>query len=305
MHVIQVSEMFIGVSRLRRVIGVLTLAVVVSASFAAYWVGENLSLRAEIQNLEAELARSFSSVAVVSQSPSIVLPQASCEPRLPLTPSTLQALCAEHTQLFSKEPIIGETAISKSLKESVRLKYASLFQQAGLTKEDYEVLAQLLARREGIANAPVHGYFSDHRAIEAQVLEQGEQLNRVDRDIAVLLDDASLQAYHLLKNSEFEQYQLNEFVDSLPIGRITDSQQHQLLLSKLSFKQTFEEQLARSTEASPLAREQLKEMLNSYRSGFYRDVAAILDGNSYQRLRAYEESQFDALYQSLLRQAED
>lgn len=297
--------MFIGVSRLRRVIGVLTLAVVVSASFAAYWVGENLSLRAEIQNLEAELARSFSSVAVVSQSPSIVLPQASCEPRLPLTPSTLQALCAEHTQLFSKEPIIGETAISKSLKESVRLKYASLFQQAGLTKEDYEVLAQLLARREGIANAPVHGYFSDHRAIEAQVLEQGEQLNRVDRDIAVLLDDASLQAYHLLKNSEFEQYQLNEFVDSLPIGRITDSQQHQLLLSKLSFKQTFEEQLARSTEASPLAREQLKEMLNSYRSGFYRDVAAILDGNSYQRLRAYEESQFDALYQSLLRQAED
>lgn len=224
-----------------------------------------------------------------------------CLPQLPLTPSTLKAICEDHYD-GSDDTFAGLSGTERQLAENTMKKYAALLNDLSLDPSESAALKRLLVQRESLSSAALHGYFDDPAAVEQAFLEQEHKLMLIDEQVDRLLDLDAHHAYHLLKESDFQQYKLRQFTNTLPEGSISPQQEQRVLLSKLELSKAFEDSLAQIKRAERLTTTELKRLVNQYKAEFYRQSSAHLDVEEYSKLQAYEDAEFDALEKSLLRQ---
>ncbi|HEY7771865.1 MAG TPA: hypothetical protein VIC26_01685 [Marinagarivorans sp.] len=237
-------------------------------------------------------------------------PSACPESGLPLADQTLQQICSAYLAYAQSQRADDrvDAFVSARLEQDIQQKYAFLLQAVALGKQDSEQLIQLLLERESILNAPVQGYFAKPEDRQELIAEQQLLLGEIDGRVREVLGQEAYNKYELLKDSGFEQYQLEQFSQSLqPSEQISTEQQSQLLLAKLQYRQVFDQQLAQwqqgatGSEVAPaesvdMAR--LREALETFKTAYYSDSAALLSTAQLKHLKAYENAQFDALLNS-------
>ena len=129
----------------------------------------------------------------------------------------------------------------ENLNRTLEKKYALLMSQLGLSGQARSQLQELLLQREQILGASSIGYYSSQADTEEAIRKQQESLAEVDRQIAQLLNSPEdRKTYDLLKDSAYEQYQMNNFFDQVQANApIPNEKREVLLLRKLEQKQEF------------------------------------------------------------------
>ncbi|MGM8227193.1 hypothetical protein ACSV5M_11455 [Cellvibrio sp. ARAG 10.3] len=195
-----------------------------------------------------------------------------------------------------------------SLTRAVDQKYSIIFPGLSLPHEDEEKFRQLLVDRERVLGTSTVGYHSSQQEIEDSIRQQQALLAEIDGRIADLLGPEEAQQYELLKDSSYEQHQMNSFYEQLG-GRGTLSQDNQraLLMAKLEQKQQFTSQLQEATaylnNASAAERnnaeKKMQEALERYKENYLREARSFLTDEQFNALSEYEQMQFEEMWSSL------
>jgi hypothetical protein len=196
----------------------------------------------------------------------------------------------------------------ENLQRMLDQKYSILFTSLTLSKHDQEKMRELLMERERILNISSVGYFTSEADLKLNIEKQQELVSQIDHQIAQLLKPEDVKKYELLKDSSYEQFQMNNFYDRLgDKGSISEQKKNNLLLSKLEQKQAFANLL--QTSANDIARaspeekkflaEKMHEALHDYKDNYLRTAKANLTEEQFNILREYEQQQFDEIWESL------
>lgn len=195
-----------------------------------------------------------------------------------------------------------------SLTRAVDQKYAIIFPGLSLPRADEDKLRQLLIDRERVLGTSTVGYHSSQKEIEESIRQQQELIAEIDGRIADLLGPEDAQQYELLKDSSYEQYQMNSFYEQLG-GRVDVSADNQraLLMTKLEHKQNFNRQLQEATaylenasaEDRSAAERKMQEALNQYKENYLREARSLLTDEQFSVLSEYEQMQFEEMWSSL------
>lgn len=221
----------------------------------------------------------------------------------PLSRSTTSSTVDGSTSLQSFAEIRDS-----SLTRAVDQKYAIIFPGLSLPRADEDKLRQLLIDRERVLGTSTVGYHSSQKEIEESIRQQQELIAEIDGRIADLLGPEDAQQYELLKDSSYEQYQMNSFYEQLG-GRVDVSADNQraLLMTKLEHKQNFNRQLQEATaylenasaEDRSAAERKMQEALNQYKENYLRDARSLLTDEQFSVLSEYEQMQFEEMWSSL------
>lgn len=221
----------------------------------------------------------------------------------PLSRSTTSSTVDGSTSLQSFAEIRDS-----SLTRAVDQKYAIIFPGLSLPRADEDKLRQLLIDRERVLGTSTVGYHSSQKEIEESIRQQQELIAEIDGRIADLLGPEDAQQYELLKDSSYEQYQMNSFYEQLG-GRVDVSADNQraLLMTKLEHKQNFNRQLQEATaylenasaEERSAAERKMQEALNQYKENYLRDARSLLTDEQFSVLSEYEQMQFEEMWSSL------
>jgi hypothetical protein len=197
----------------------------------------------------------------------------------------------------------------ENLQRTLEKKYSLLMARLGLSGVARAELQALLEQREQILNASSIGYYASQAEIEAAVSHQQQSLAEIDRQIAQLLGSPEDQkAYELLKDSAYEQYQMNNFFDQAQGDTpIPNDKREALLISKLEQKQEFTRYLETagtriqhaSEEEKPFLVEKAYEALNDYKDNFLNSARDNLTPEQFDALRERERKQFEEIWKSL------
>ncbi|AQT59062.1 hypothetical protein [Cellvibrio sp. PSBB023] len=197
----------------------------------------------------------------------------------------------------------------ENLTRTLEKKYALLMSRLGLSGQARNQLQELLLQREQILGATSIGYYSSQADTEAAIRKQQESLAEIDRQIAQLLDSPEdRKTYELLKDSAYEQYQMNDFFDRAQGGSAIPTEKRELLLlSKLEQKQEFTHYLemtgqrinAAPAEEKPFLIEKAREALHDYKDNYLNTARTTLDEAQYNALREYEQQHFEDMWESL------
>ena len=195
-----------------------------------------------------------------------------------------------------------------SLTRAVDQKYSIIFPVLSLPHEDEEIFRQLLVDRERVLGTSTVGYHSSQQEIEDSIRQQQALLAEIDGRIADLLGPEEAQQYELLKDSSYEQHQMNSFYEQLG-GRGTLSQDNQraLLMTKLQHKQQFNTQLQEATaylnnasaEERSNAEKKMQAALERYKENYLREARSLLTDEQFNALSEYEQMQFEEMWSSL------
>lgn len=197
----------------------------------------------------------------------------------------------------------------ENLQRTLEKKYSLLMSRLGLSGQSQSQLQSLLEQREQILNASSVGYYSSQKEIEEAVNRQQQGLAEIDRQIAQLLNSPEdRKTYDLLKDSAYEQYQMNNFFDQAQgESPIPPEKRDALLISKLEQKQEFMRYMESagtgiqnaSTEEKPFLIEKAHEALHDYKDNFLSNARSNLTADQYDALREREQKQFDEMWESL------
>lgn len=197
----------------------------------------------------------------------------------------------------------------ENLKRTLEKKYALLMSQLGLSGQTRNQLQELLLQREQILGASSIGYYSSQADTEEAIRKQQESLAEIDRQIAQLLNSPEdRKTYDLLKDSAYEQYQMNNFFDQVQADSpIPTEKRDALLLSKLEQKQEFSRYLETtghtianaSAEEKPFLIEKAHEALHDYKDNYLATARENLNEAQYDALREHEQKHFDEMWESL------
>lgn len=279
---------------------------VVSLIFAFHGFRHNKALSFKIQQLENQLAQRD----VTGTSGSFV-PRASCQnfefaaAAAYFNDDTAQAKCPSDNVVAMPKVDLSELNSVQSHRIALE-KYQLLLQSLTLSAEDVEAIIRLFTRREALLNAPVQDYYAKQADIEALIQKQQEALENLDAQVDQLLGPDDREKYHLLKNSDFAQFQLKQLQQGLEGPTLlTQQQKGDLLLSKMNHQQNFEKAIAvllahNSQSQSPSESQQLlNAALENYKNAYFSDSSAVLGEEQFMRFKAFESAQFEALLYSL------
>ncbi|MET0357531.1 MAG: hypothetical protein ABW044_12190 [Cellvibrio sp.] len=197
---------------------------------------------------------------------------------------------------------------NENLARTLDQKYSILFTSLTLSKHDQEKMRELLMERERILGTSSVGYFTSEADIKANIEKQQELVSQIDRQIAQLLKPDEVKKYELLKDSSYEQFQMNSFYDRLgDRGSLTEQKKNTLLLSKLEQKQAFATLLQNSAndiagasqEEKKFLSDKMHEALHDYKDNYLRTAKDNLSEEQFNVLREYEQQQFEEIWQSL------
>lgn len=219
-----------------------------------------------------------------------------------LTTQNSPTINANHSNEFA-------TLQQENLKRSLEKKYSLLMSRLGLSGQAQSQLQNLLEQREQILNASSVGYYSSQKEIEEAVNRQQQGLAEIDRQIAQLLvSPEDRKTYELLKDSSYEQYQMNNFFDQAQgSSPISAEKREALLISKLEQKQEFMRYMEATgsqiqnapTEEKPFLIEKAHEALHDYKDNFLNNARNNLTPDQYDALREREQQQFSEMWESL------
>jgi len=196
----------------------------------------------------------------------------------------------------------------ENLIRTLDQKYSILFKTLTLSKQDQEKMREMLMERERVLGSSSVGYFTSEADIKLNIEKQQELVSQIDQQIAQLLKPEEVKKYELLKDSSYEQFQMNNFYDRLSDkGSLSEQKKNTLLLSKLEQKQAFSNLLQNSandiTGASPEEKkflaDKMHEALHDYKDSYLLTAKANLTEEQFNVLREYEQQQFDEIWQSL------
>lgn len=197
----------------------------------------------------------------------------------------------------------------ENLNRTLEKKYALLISKLALAGQARNELEGLLLQREQILGASSIGYYSSQADTEEAIRKQQESLAEIDRQIAMLLSSPEdRKIYELLKDSAYEQYQMNNFFDQVQAeSPISADKRELLLLSKLEQKQEFTRYLETTGETinkasaaeKPLMIEKAQETLRTYQDNYLATARTNLNEQQYDALRGYEQKHFDEMWESL------
>ena len=141
------------------------------------------------------------------------------------------------------------------------------------------------------------------------MIRQQQSLAEIDQQIAQLLNSPEdRKTYELLKDSAYEQYQMNNFFDQAQgEAPIPTEKREALLISKLEQKQEFMRYMEAtspsiqnaSAEEKPFLIEKAHEALHDYKDNFLNNARANLTPHQYDALREREQKQFEEMWESL------
>jgi hypothetical protein len=197
----------------------------------------------------------------------------------------------------------------ENLNRTLEKKYSLLMSRLGLAGQARDELQELLLHREQILGASSIGYYSSQADTEEAIRKQQESLAEIDRQIAQLLvSPEDRKTYDLLKDSAYEQYQMNNFFDQVQADSpIPAEKRDALLLSKLEQKQEFARYLETtgqtianaSPEEKPYLIEKAHEALHDYKDNYLATARENLNEAQYDSLREHEQKHFDEMWESL------
>jgi len=197
----------------------------------------------------------------------------------------------------------------ENLNRTLEKKYALLMSRLGLAGQARSQLQELLLQREQILGASSIGYYSSQADTEEAIRKQQESLAEIDRQIAQLLNSPEdRKTYDLLKDSAYEQYQMNNFFDQVQANApIPTEKREALLLSKLEQKQEFARYLETtghtisnaSAAEKPFLIEKAQEALQDYKNNYLTTARATLNEAQFEALRDHEQKHFDEMWESL------
>lgn len=197
----------------------------------------------------------------------------------------------------------------ENLERTLQRKYSLLMSRLGLSGQLQTELQQLLAQREQLMNASSIGYYSSQAEIEEAVQRQQEGLAEIDRRITQMLHSPEdRKTYELLKDSAYEQYQMNNFFDQVQGGvTIPPEKRNALVISKLEQRQEFFRFMETtgasiqqaSAEEKPFLVEKAHQALHDYKDNFLDNARANLTPEQFDALREQEQKQVEEMWQSL------
>ncbi len=127
------------------------------------------------------------------------------------------------------------------------------------------------------------------------------RLSVIEARLRELMGAAAYDSYQLLKDSDPEQYQLDEFSGGIgEVSRLSDAQQRALLETKLRHKRQFEQLAATSgLERAQLSLSErmhafavLEQGLRDYRTHYLAEIGGRLDDAQLTALRHFEDTEF-------------
>lgn len=197
----------------------------------------------------------------------------------------------------------------ENLNRTLEKKYSLLMSQLGLAGQARNQIQELLFKREQILGASSIAYYSSQADTEEAIRKQQESLAEIDRQIAQLLSSPEdITTYELLKDSAYEQYQMNNFFDQVQADApIPAEKRNALLISKLEQKQEFMrylettgQMIANAAEGErPFLIEKAQEALQNYKDNYLATARATLTQAQFEALRDYEQKHFDEMWESL------
>lgn len=196
----------------------------------------------------------------------------------------------------------------ESLTRAVDQKYAIIFPGISLTHQDEEKLRQLLVDRERVLGTSTVGYHSTEEEISNSIRQQQELLAEIDGRIAQLLGPEDAAQYELLKDSSYEQHQMNSFYEKLGgKNALSDDSQRALLIAKLEQKKTFNSTLQEATaymenasaEERQNAARKMQNALQQYKENYLREARQFLSEEQFNLLSDYEQQQYEEMLSSL------
>jgi hypothetical protein len=196
----------------------------------------------------------------------------------------------------------------ENVKRMLGKKYAILFSTLNLSSQDKETMRALLMEREHILNSTAMGFLASEAETKASVESQQALVAQIDQQIAALLKPDDIKKYELLKDSSYEQLQINNFYDGLAAKKdLSEEKRNALLLGKLEQKQAYAAQLEASAEeinnASPadkkILAERFRDSLRAYSDNYLRIAKENLNEEQFAALSDNEKKQFEDVWQGV------
>ena len=206
-----------------------------------------------------------------------------------------------------------EDTSETSFQDYVSGKYRFLFKGSGLSPEAIAALSKTLLERERIAvaiNTPRQS--SDPWAKEA-IPRQEAELEALDRKVGTMLPPGDLAAFDVLKDSDVEQFQLDDFAGGASnVAPVSEADKKAILYTKLVYRQRFRQVLADSrfmgddlvAAERQLAFAEVRRALEASRDSYLQEVRQYLyNDEQFALLRNYERTEFNDELEKLRRMA--
>lgn len=203
---------------------------------------------------------------------------------------------------------IFEEEVYRNLEKNFNQKYSLLMAKLKLSSLEQENVKELLISREKIINSSGVGHFSSEQDIQLFIKNQQSALADIDKNMSSILSKDDFNTYDLLKDSSYEQFQMNNFYSQLGEGvNVSEEVQTELLLSKLEQKKVFFyelEGLSRdiknsSSEEKQYFIDQAHKTLHNYKDEYLRNARLTLTDVQFSELREFEKKHFDEMWESL------
>ncbi len=209
------------------------------------------------------------------------------------------------------DPAESTRASEASFANYVFGKFRYLLEDPGRNVRDTEALrAALLERERAVAaiNTAVQG---TDEAAKAALPERRELLAAIDARIRLMLRASDLAAFDVLKDSQIEQFQLEDFAQGVSeVAPLGETERRAILFSKLGYRARFRETLEHSGllqgGLAPAQRQAalpaVSRALRESHEGFLHEARQYLrDEERYTLLANYETSEYAAELEKLRR----
>ena len=174
-------------------------------------------------------------------------------------------------------------------------------------------LSATLLERERIAVAINTARQSSDPSAKEAIARQQAELDALDRKVGTLLPPGDLAAFDVLKDSDVEQFQLDDFAGGASnVAPVSEADRKAILYTKLVYRQRFRQVLADSrfmredldVAERKLAFAEVSRALALSRDSYLQEVRQYLyNDEQFALLRNYETTEFDAELAKLRRMA--
>lgn len=209
----------------------------------------------------------------------------------------------------------SDATADSSFQDYVGGKYRFLFTESGLSKDASAQLSAALLERERIAVAINTARQSSDLSEVETIPRLQVELEALDRKIGMLLRPGDLAAFEVLKDSDIEQFQLDDFAGGAnAVAPLSDADRKAILYTKLAYRQRFRQVLAesrfmRDDLAASERKQALAEVsraLEASRDSYLQEVRQYLHNEEqFTLLRNYETTEFNGELEKLRRIAYD
>jgi hypothetical protein len=195
-----------------------------------------------------------------------------------------------------------------NLKSVVTQKYGILFSLLQMSEQTQQSLQNLLLKREQVLSSQFYDSRSNEAEVAANLAKRDEDVAAIDREIEALFSEADIKKYHLLKDSTYEQAQMNGFYELAGAeNNLPAENKEKLLLAKLEQKQ-FTSNLVDSAGGNiknaasgtrPYLIEKMHQSLIDEKETYLRNAKALLNEEQFSVLRDYEQQLFDERWRDI------